>query len=364
MSVKKKDFFGKDVADVIAQACSFFKASQEDLDIEVVGTGSTGIFGLIRKKAQIRASVRSETLSERIESEAAQDEVAAGQQTAAGKKKRPKRESAQARKDEAETVQKAGVIENDLAEPSVAPIVAEEVAVPVVESTPPQPQKRSKKSQPQRAEAVAQQVADSPVSAAVSAPAGPVASEPAPEVELAPADLEMIRSELEQLLALMGYPAQVEIESRGLAVGCRLSSEHDEFLTGEEGKTLDSIQYLMRKMIARKVAGRLRLTVDVAGFRERRLDELQDRARELAELVKVDGKTQVIPALNPSERRMVHLVLQEDKEIRSRSVGDGLFKKIFIYKPGKGKSGGGRRRPSSRSRKSKASKPTPGDGDS
>jgi spoIIIJ-associated protein len=34
---------------------------------------------------------------------------------------------------------------------------------------------------------------------------------------------------------------------------------------------------------------------------------------------------------------MVHILLQEDKEVRSRSVGDGLFKKVLIYKPGKKK---------------------------
>ena len=61
--------------------------------------------------------------------------------------------------------------------------------------------------------------------------------------------------------------------------------------------------------------------------------------------MKVDGKTQAIPALNPSERRVVHVMLQDDKSIRSRSVGDGLFKKVLIYKPGsKVKKTGGRRR--------------------
>ena len=71
----------------------------------------------------------------------------------------------------------------------------------------------------------------------------------------------------------------------------------------------------------------------------------------MAEKVKADGKTQVIPALSPSERRVVHMSLQDDKEIRSRSVGDGLFKKILIYKPGQGNKGGGRKRNNSRGRR-------------
>ncbi|MCI5143981.1 MAG: hypothetical protein D3923_00300 [Candidatus Electrothrix sp. AR3] len=65
---------------------------------------------------------------------------------------------------------------------------------------------------------------------------------------------------------------------------------------------------------------------------------MKEQALKLAVQVKEDGMTQAIPALNPSERREVHMVLQDDKGIRSRSVGDGLFKKVLIYKPGRKKS--------------------------
>jgi spoIIIJ-associated protein len=67
------------------------------------------------------------------------------------------------------------------------------------------------------------------------------------------------------------------------------------------------------------------------------MDELQARAVRLAQEVKETGKTRTIPAINPAERRMVHMALQDDTEIRSRSVGEGLFKKVLIYLPGKGR---------------------------
>ncbi len=121
---------------------------------------------------------------------------------------------------------------------------------------------------------------------------------------------------------------------------------------------LDSLQYLLRKVVTRKVPERLRISINVGDFREKRLENLKIKAVELAALVKEEGKTQVLPALNPSERRAIHMILQEDKEIRSRSVGDGLFKKILIYKPGKGNRGG-RKSPQSkgRNKNSQNSKP-------
>ena len=115
-------------------------------------------------------------------------------------------------------------------------------------------------------------------------------------------------------------------------------------LTGQDGRTLDSLQYLLRKIVSRKISERVRLTIDVGDYRERRNQELRDKAVDYAALVKQNGKTQVIPSLNPSERRIVHVALQDDTDIRSRSVGDGLFKKVLIYKPGKGKKNNDRKK--------------------
>ncbi|HHB75913.1 MAG TPA: RNA-binding protein, partial [Desulfobulbus sp.] len=115
-------------------------------------------------------------------------------------------------------------------------------------------------------------------------------------------------------------------------------------LVGSEGRTLDSMQYLLRKMTSSRLPDRMMLSLDAGDFRQRRAEELKTRALQLAEEVKETGKTQAIPALNPAERREVHMILQEDKAIRSRSVGDGLFKKILIYKPGKGNKSSSRKR--------------------
>ncbi len=286
MSLKKKDFYGKEVAETIKKACEEFNVPQEDLDIEVIETGSTGIFGLIRKKTHIRAAVKVERDREEV--------------------KAPEKEPA-AKEKEKEPVKKEPVKE--------VPESAKEVPESV------QPKKDTVAEESDAADG------DTPVE----------------EIQLSEEDVDSISRELSQILDLMGYPAKVLIEADGNAVSCTIESELEEVLIGKDGKTLDSMQYLLRKMIARRIPHRLRLSVDVGNYRERRREELKVKAVELAAQVKKDGKTQVIPALSPSERRVVHMTLQSDKEIRSRSVGDGLFKKILIYKPGKGKKGGGRK---------------------
>ncbi len=267
MSLKKKDFFANEVTEAIKDACDSFGVAQEKLDIEVVETGSNGIFGLIRKKAHIRVSPLD------------------------GQKKQPPVSKEKAAKKEPKLSSKKAHEESE---------------------------KESKK---------------------ISSP------EPTTVVNesVSPESAEIVRQELSTLLSLVGFTSDVTTEIDGPTVYCVVSDEHEEALTGQEGKIIDSLQYLLRKLVARKVDEKVRLSIDIGQFREKRKVELMERAKELAAMVKEDGKTQAIPPLNPSERRVVHLVLQEDKEIRSRSVGGGLFKKVLIYKPGKAKKPAGKR---------------------
>ncbi len=284
MSLEKSDYYGKDVSEAIKKACEALGVPQETLDIEVVETGSSGIFGLIRKKARIRVQIKP-----------------------------PAKEGA-----------------DIFAISSFLGVKSKEEEQLETELEPPNVAHRLSKVRDEDDE----EEEDLPVEAEM-------------EGDASLESIEIVKEELLRIVELMGFPSTLEVETTGLAVICTLRGDFEENLAGPEGKVLDSLQYILRKIISRKVQERLRISINVGAFREKRLEELKVKAAELAALVKEDGKTQVLPGLNPSERRIIHMFFQEDKEIRSRSVGDGLFKKILIYKPGKGNrpgGGGGRKR--------------------
>ncbi len=288
MSSGKRDFYGKEITDAIKEACDTLQTPQEDLAIEVVETGSMGIFGLIRKKAHIRAMVK--TLVVDSGSESPQEDVPAATTVSAETEKQPVEE-------------KAAELSETVGKPAKPPVVKK------TEKT----EDAEKKQSPAPRKVAAEITAES---------------------------VDIVRQQLEELLGLMTFPSEVTAVLDNGTIRLRVGEEHEEALTGQDGKIIDSLQYLLRKLAARKVEEKIRLSIDIGEFRERRKVELMERAKELAAQVKEDGKTQAIPPLNPSERRIVHVALQDDKEIRSRSVGEGLFKKILIYKPGKGKKPG------------------------
>ena len=316
MTQEKKDFYGKEVTAVIAEACREFGVSQEELDIEDLETGSAGIFGLCKKKAHIR--VRKKVTTAPAGGDGA---PGPGKGKKTGKTARPDRK----KKKGAE--RQAGTREETV---GVAPSPDDGETAP-----------RSGSTQGRKAKGAKQ--GDRP---AVKADAAETNREPAAEPAAPPSEeqQQLVRDEVGRLLELMGYPSTVETELVESSLVCRISGQHEEAIIGQDGRTLDGLQYLVRKMVSRHLPERTMLTLDAGDFRQRRAEELRSRALQLAAQVRETGKTQAIPALNPAERRAVHMVLQEDKEIRSRSVGDGLFKKVLIYRPSRGQKSQGRRR--------------------
>jgi len=307
---KGKDFYGKDIAEVIEQACKALGASREEMDIEVLETGSAGIFGLCKKKAHIR--VQRKTVAPHEEVDVPPSPV--------------------------DPVEKTGPVE-EMAPTELVPV---EEAVRVA-TEPEKDPKDGTSSTPASAEGTSKVKREQ--NEEVQSHEAEEVEEEIPLEPPSAESLDAIQADLYRLLTLMGLPSEVQVVFEENTVQCNITGPHEAHIVGPEGRTLDSLQYLLRKMVARHLPERIMLALNAGDFRERRTEELKVRAVELAAQVKIDGKTQAIPALNPSERRVVHMVLQDDKGVRSRSVGEGLFKKVLIYKSGKG------RRPVSKKRR-------------
>ena len=336
MSADNKDFYGKDVAEAIREACEALKTPQEQLDIEVIETGTKGIFGLIRQKAHIR--VRIQQAGKQNEEQDAVPQQPPSTESPAPKPKKKPRPARPARKKspQAETEKPQTVVKEPVKEPVEEPV--EELAQPTAE----EPQGERPETEPV---SIDTNGSDDDTTAAAADP------QAAELVELSAESLAIIKDDLKTILELMGCSSTVTVEDVDGTAHCRVSAEHEETLTSQDGRVLDSLQYLLRKIVAKKISGRIQLTIDVGDYRERRYQELREQAAEYAGLVKENGKTQVISSLNPSERRVVHVALQDDPDIRSRSIGDGLFKKVLIYKPGKGRKNNNRKRGRNKSRR-------------
>jgi spoIIIJ-associated protein len=150
---------------------------------------------------------------------------------------------------------------------------------------------------------------------------------------ITPELVETVRTIAAGIVEQMGFPSTVNAERtrEGIRVAVR-AEEKDQFLIGKEGETLAALQHLVARMLrARAPEDAIpRVEVDVAGYRDRRVESLRELARELIEEVRETGHEAATEPLSAIERRVVHLEVAEADEFTSVSIGDGLFKRVVI----------------------------------
>lgn len=107
----------------------------------------------------------------------------------------------------------------------------------------------------------------------------------------------------------------------------------DEALLKErEGQLIDAFQLLIKRILQHHLPeDRTNIVVDCNGFREESNQALVDLAEKLKGIALEKGKSVYFRALPPKDRKIIHQYLANDQRVKSRSIGDGLFKKIKIY---------------------------------
>ncbi|MDI6796828.1 MAG: RNA-binding cell elongation regulator Jag/EloR [Desulfatibacillaceae bacterium] len=101
-------------------------------------------------------------------------------------------------------------------------------------------------------------------------------------------------------------------------------------LIGRRGQTLESLQYLIEMIVNRNRKARLRVQVDVDGYIARHEDNLRQQALKMAARVKATGKQAAFAPMNAHDRRIVHLLIKEDSELKTFSKGSGALRKLVI----------------------------------
>lgn len=101
-------------------------------------------------------------------------------------------------------------------------------------------------------------------------------------------------------------------------------------LIGRRGETLNALQYLSNLVVNRRHGAHIRIVLDVEGYRLGREETLMNLARKMAEKAVRTGRRVELEPMNPNERRMVHLALQEDKRVDTQSKGEEPYRRVII----------------------------------
>jgi spoIIIJ-associated protein len=136
---------------------------------------------------------------------------------------------------------------------------------------------------------------------------------------------------LKQILEKMGERAEVnQIEVDADSVELEIKGDGSGILIGRHGQTLDALEYVVNRILARRIKDAAPISLETESYRSRRRQQLHRMALSVGERAKREHQTVRLDPMPPRDRRVVHLALKDDPMITTRSAGEGFLRSIEI----------------------------------
>jgi spoIIIJ-associated protein len=143
----------------------------------------------------------------------------------------------------------------------------------------------------------------------------------------------IVQQTLNEVFEIGAFDLNANVRSEGNdKVIVEITGGDAESLKERDGQLLDAFQFFIRRVVQHQLPeSRIDLEFDTDGFREESNQALIDLAEKLKGVALEKGKPVYIRALAPKDRKIVHQHLANDERVRSKSIGDGHYKKIKIF---------------------------------
>ena len=310
-------FSAKTKSEAITKACIELGVSSDQLEIQVVSEGKSGLFGIgskpsiikVRKTEPVSEEEEIKEIVETVKIDSLKEEKAIKEEISVKEEKKP------------EQVKKAPKdAKKEVKEPKAA--------------APKQDKPRQPKPVKERKEKISKEPKET-----VEKPAKEKAVKTGKPVEIItdPEEIKEVEDRarvfLHDVFASMNL-GEVEITSKYNTADGSLEVDFEGedmgILIGKRGQTLDSLQYLTSLVVNKGKANYIRVKLDTEDYRKRRKETLENLARGIAYKVKKTRKTVVLEPMNPYERRIIHSALQGNKFVETVSEGEEPYRHVVV----------------------------------
>lgn len=292
--MERTEFEGKSIDEAIEKACSAFQVPREKLNIEIIAAGNPGFLGLGGKKAMIRAGLLSIAMT--------LDDLFSSTETPTPI--RTEKPALPAREDDRSEIRAAeDGAKSVTPPPKVRPAVHPAAVVPEPRTKRPEPVEQKVTARPNPASTVHQE--------------GEQAAEKAKRL-------------LEGILIRMQISSPVDVEETEEAIVLNIRGDGSGLLIGKRGQNLDAIQYIVNKAVHHSANGHKMIVIDTEEYRKRREESLVALAMRLGEKAKKTKKPITVGHMNAHDRRVIHMAMQDDETLTTKSRGEGEYRKIVI----------------------------------
>lgn len=291
-----KEYTARTIEEALERALNEMMLTRDDIEYEVVTQPSKGILGIGRRDAVVR--VRKKVIEE------LKDIV-------------------------------ADIKEERKAEQSVKPVSEIPQAEPIAEAAPAkETEEKPVIAQVEETieEVVPQKVdTEQPEQPEKTAPAVEKAAQKAVDKKAALAEAEEKgRAFLSKIFEEMDLDVTIDVKEKNGYLTFDLKGKNLGILIGRRGDTLDSLQFLLNLVINDKNGIKVKGIVDIENYRAKREETLIGLSHKLAAKARKTGQKVVLEPMNPQERRIIHMALQNDRRVSTYSEGEEPYRKVVI----------------------------------
>jgi len=149
---------------------------------------------------------------------------------------------------------------------------------------------------------------------------------------------EKAKEIIEKIMSLMDVNATVkDFKESENKVYVELESLNSGLIIGKKGKTLEALQFMINLLVNKATSSEKKIILDIESYRAKRERALRKLSKEIALKVARTGKPWTLEPMNPFERRLIHLTLQNDSKVTTKSEGQGIYRKVKIMPIEKGR---------------------------
>ena len=142
---------------------------------------------------------------------------------------------------------------------------------------------------------------------------------------------ELTSEVLKGILTKMGIEGDIrDLKEGENKVYIELESKYSGLIIGKRGKTLEALQFIVNLIVNHQTKTEKKIILDIEAYRAKRERALRKMSREIAIKVIRTGKPWVLEPMNTFERRLIHLTLQNDSRVITKSEGQGIYRKVKI----------------------------------
>jgi len=141
-----------------------------------------------------------------------------------------------------------------------------------------------------------------------------------------------IKKVTEELLNLLNIEASIDLRENKEGYEVILDTPDSGIVIGHHGDILESLQLILSLCAAKNLKEFKRISIEVGEYRKNREEWLKNLALETKDKVLGEQREFTLPMLKAWERRVIHLIFQNDSEVTTESIGDGKDR-VLVIKP-------------------------------